>query len=262
LDWGLASLAIELGVPPVGVAEQALYRVWVGEPALPPATAELGLRTMPSLEGLLLLRPDLILINPLNEALRPRLERIAPTFSNQTFTTEHAPLARSRETTRALGDRIGRADAAARLIAAADARIAAARDRLRPAMRQRALLPVALVDGRHFTVYGPGSLFDDVMAVLGMHTAFRGPTNAWGTAVGTIDGLVAGPPTDVAVLDPVPPDAARLIGKDGLLSRLLAATGTRSYRLPPAWAYGGVSAAAGFAERLVDALHDGAGQGS
>ena len=82
LDWGWASTLVALGIDPVGVAELRSYAAWVGEPALQPSTAELGLRTTPSLEILAALRPDLILTNGLNAALRGQLERIAPTLDS------------------------------------------------------------------------------------------------------------------------------------------------------------------------------------
>ena len=67
----------------------------IREPALPEGTTELGLRVTPSLETIVRLRPDLILINALNAGLKARLETIAPTYENRIFSAERAPLAQS-----------------------------------------------------------------------------------------------------------------------------------------------------------------------
>ncbi|MCW6509202.1 iron-siderophore ABC transporter substrate-binding protein [Lichenifustis flavocetrariae] len=253
LDWTLASTLMALGVTPVGVAEQRLYADWVGPPALPSGVIELGLRTGPSFETLAALKPDLIGINPLNESIRSRLEMIAPTFSNSIFSPERAPLDRCKVMTRSLADRIGAQSKADALIERTDAILAAVRQRLAGAA-PRPLLPLNILDARHFNLYGRGSLYADVLRAVGLVSAFDGPTSSWGNAAVGIEALADLPRCDLLVIAPVPHAALRMFEGPSLWSKLLAAKGTRRIMLPAAWAFGDLAAASRFAVDLADAF--------
>lgn len=253
LDWGWTATLIALGAVPVGAAERRAYTAWVATPPLPAATAELGLRAAPSLDTLAALRPDLILTNSLDAPIRPMLERIAPTLDNPTFTAARTPLADARAAARLLGDRIGRREAAETLVADIEARLAAAAARL-AGRHRRPLVPIQVADRRHLTVYGPGSLFADVLAALGLLSGFPGPTGLWGAATLEVTRLAEMPAADLLLLDPVPPGAGTLVEGPNLLTALLAVTGRRLLRLPPAWAYGDLTAAARFGDLVADAL--------
>lgn len=241
LDWGWASTLIAMGGTPVGVAEQRLYADWVRTPALPAGVVEVGLRTNPSFEALVALKPDLILTNPLNEIIRTRLERIAPTLDNPTYTASATPLASAKAAARALSMRIGRQDAAEAVVAQTEDRIARARLRLGE-NRWTSLLPVTIVDRRHLVLYGRGSLFTDVLLALGLRNDFAEPTSLWGTANRAVADLGSLRQTDVLVVEPIPPAADRLLKSPSLLTSLLAAKGDRAYRLPPAWSFGDLTA--------------------
>ena len=253
LDWGWAATLMALGVDPVGVAERRSYAAWVGEPALPATTAELGLRTTPSLETLASLRPDLILTNSLNAPLRAQLERIAPTLDSPIFTESRTPLANARSATRLLGDRIGRRGAAETWIADSDRRFAAVRERLAPC-RGQALIPMQMLDHRHVTYYGRGSLYGDVLETIGLRSAFPGPTSPWGHHSDDLASLATLPLADLLLVAPLPPALPALTNGASLMAGLLAAGHRRLYRLPPAWVFGELTAATRFAELVGDAL--------
>ena len=253
LDWGWAATLVALGVAPVGVAELRSYAAWVGEPALPATTAELGLRTTPSLEILAALRPDLILTNSLNAALRTQLERIAPTLDSPIFTESRTPLANARLAARLLGDRLSRQTAAESWIADSDRRFAALRERLAP-FRGQALIPMQMLDRRHVTYYGRGSLYGDVLDTIGLRSAFPGPTSLWGHHSDDLVSLATLPPADLLLVAPLPPALPALKDGASLMASLLAAGSRRLYRLPPAWVFGELTAATRFAELVADAL--------
>lgn len=253
LDWGWASTLVALGVPPAGVAECRSYAAWVGEPALPPGTAELGLRTTPSLETLAALQPSLILTNGLNALLRPQLERIAPTLDSPVFGPNRTPLANARTAARRLGDRLGQPGAAEAWIARSDARFAAARARLAP-MAGRPVVPMQFVDARHVTYYGRGSLYGDVLGELGLVSAYPGETSQWGHHGGDVASLAALPPADLLIVAPLPPQSVALLDGPSLVASLLRIGGRRAYRLPSAWTFGELAAATRFAGLVADAL--------
>ncbi|MDX7951275.1 ABC transporter substrate-binding protein [Lichenihabitans sp. Uapishka_5] len=258
LDWGWASTLIAMGLAPVGVTETRLYADWVGEPALPPGTAELGFRTAPNLETLLLLRPDLILTSDLNAALQPQLERIAPTFESRVFADNRRPLLNARADVSRLGVRLGREAAAETWLAESARRFAAARSRL-SGLQGHPVVPVQFVDDRHLIYYGAGSLYGDVIVALGLRSAYPGATSQWGHRSDDLASLASLPPADLLLVAPVPPASEAALTGPSLLASLIAAAGRRAYRLPQCWTFGELAAATRFAEQLVDALalHDG-----
>ena len=76
LDWACAETAQALGVTPVGMAQLADYRLWSGDMPMPDSVVDVGLRMEPNLELIRALRPDLILLSPMQQASVPLLERI------------------------------------------------------------------------------------------------------------------------------------------------------------------------------------------
>ncbi|NPD14736.1 ABC transporter substrate-binding protein [Xinfangfangia sp. D13-10-4-6] len=81
LEWLATEMCLSLGVAPLGVADLALYKEWVGFGQAQLADAQtLGARQQPGLEAIRRLQPDLILGSVLrNQGLRQQLQEIAPT---------------------------------------------------------------------------------------------------------------------------------------------------------------------------------------
>lgn len=253
LDWAMTMSMLDLGVPPVGIAEQRLYAHWVGTPAIPPGIAEVGLRDAPSLETLVALRPDLILVNPLDTPLLARLERIAPTLMNTTFSVERMPLKRARGVLRDLAVRVGRSRQAEALIDAADAAIVAARRRVAP-HGALPVIPLSAADGRHLTVYGPGSLYHDVLVAMGLSPGAVGTTGLWGQRTVAVPEMAGLLPAVLLVIAPLAPAARASLEGPGLWRALLAARGGRQVIVPACWAYGTAVSAGRFATLVADAL--------
>src|SRR3712207_5977723 len=55
LDWTVAETLIALGEKPCAVGDVKSYQQWVGEPALPENTLDLGIRLQPNPEQIFLL---------------------------------------------------------------------------------------------------------------------------------------------------------------------------------------------------------------
>ncbi|RUU06055.1 iron-siderophore ABC transporter substrate-binding protein [Mesorhizobium sp. USDA-HM6] len=249
IDWGTAETLLALGITPLGLAETAGYRDWVG--ALPPDVAELGLRATPSLEYLAALKPEVILSTPQFTAIEPVLGKIAPVISLATFTDDLAPYRHAQENTRRLGALLGREQASANLIAATDAQIAKLKDAIGTA-RTRPVLVLYFQDDRHSWVFCRGSLFDDVLKRAGLKNAWMGRGNFWGFANAGVDQLFAIRDVAVLVIEPMPPAVrAKLAARDGLLGQLPAfATGNYEI-LPSVWGFGGLPSAGRFADLLL-----------
>ena len=251
IDWGTAETLLALGVAPLGLAETAGYRDWVGEPALPDTVAEIGLRATPSLEYLAALKPDVILSTPQFGAIEPVLGRIAPVISLATYTTDLEPYRHARENTRRLGALAGRDQAAADLIADTDMRIAKLKDAI-GASQTRPVLVLYFQDDRHAWVFCRGSLFDDVLRRAGLTNAWTSDGNSWGFANAGVDQLFAIRDAAVLVIEPVPPAVrAKLARRDGLLTQLPAFAPGNYAILPSIWGFGGLPSAGRFADRLL-----------
>lgn len=89
LSWELAEQMIELDAPLIAIADVKGYQEWVVKPALPSNIEDLGGRAEPNLEKIAQLKPDLILINALQEPLLKRLQQIAPVMIFNAFSSDH-----------------------------------------------------------------------------------------------------------------------------------------------------------------------------
>ena len=242
LDFGLAETLLALGVVPVGLPGPADYRRWVVDPALPDGVADVGQRTQPNLELLAALAPDVILTVPEHDAVLPQLHRIAPVLRVPLHTPQQRPWDRSVEAARAVGTRLGRADAAEQLIAAVEQRHAAARAAL-AGRAVRPLLLASFLDPRHLRVYGAGSILQAGLDRLGLSNAWTGRTSVWGS---TMVGLEALAPLEDAVLfaiDPQPPDLAAVLDASPLWRALPFVRARRVFTLPPVLMFGTLPAA-------------------
>lgn len=242
LDFGLAETLLALGVVPVGLPGPADYRRWVVDPALPDGVADVGQRTQPNLELLAALAPDAILAVPEHDAILPQLHRIAPVLRVPLHTPQQRPWDRSVEAARAIGTRLGRADAAEQLIVAVERRHAAARAAL-AGRAVRPLLLASFLDPRHLRVYGAGSILQAGLDRLGLSNAWTGRTSVWGSATVGLEALA---PLEDAVLfaiDPQPPDLAAVLDASPLWRALPFVRAGRVFALPPVLMFGTLPAA-------------------
>lgn len=241
LDWAMAETLAALDAPLIAVAEAPLYAQRVVRPALPPLVRDVGLRSWPNLEALRALQPDLIVTMEGYGVAPDRLARIAPVRALPLYSAERRPLELARRAVTDLAALTGRAPHGGRLLARLD------RATARPVAIDRPLLIVKFADDRLLDVYGPGSLFHDVLAPMGLRNAFDGPTNSWGFATAGLDQLARHPQARLVIIAPAPP--ARLT--DSALWRALPQVRAgRVTILPPVWVFGGVPSAIRFADLL------------
>ncbi|WP_425459607.1 ABC transporter substrate-binding protein [Halomonas nitroreducens] len=251
LDWTLAETLVALGTPPRAVAQVEAYHAWVGEPALPDTTTDLGLRSQPNLELLAGLMPERILISPMFANLTPRLQRIAPVESLPLYSPGRDTWSEMRQLTRSLGRLVERPEAATRLIEDTEARLDTLRQRLTETTPP--LLVVQFMDSRHVRVFGTGGLYQAVLDRLGLDNAWSGPTNAWGFSLVGIEAL-AGIDARLAVVEPYPAGVHEALAEGGLWQHLVETSRGAPIVLPPVWSFGALPSATRFAELLVTAL--------
>ncbi|WP_375459408.1 ABC transporter substrate-binding protein [uncultured Enterovirga sp.] len=253
LEWSIVSMLLSIGVLPVGIGETGPYRTWVSAPELPPGIVDVGIRNEPSLEALAALRPDLILVSPLSRSIVPLLQAIAPVREIATFTEERAPLRLYERELRALAREFGRAAEAEQVIETSVDLFGRLQARLAP-LADRPVLVGNFLDARHIRVFGPGSLFDDVLGRVGLRNAWTRPGNVWGFELAGIEALGAYPDSRIAIVEPVPPDVRLTGSRPSLWTSLAPVRAGRVVVLPPAWPFGDLLAGQRFAAKLAAAL--------
>ncbi|WP_310633393.1 ABC transporter substrate-binding protein [Paraburkholderia sp.] len=261
MDFGLTEMLLTLGVTPLAASVPDWYRRTNVEPPLPASVIDIGLLYQPNFELLEQLRPDLLLLTPAHAPMRTQLERIAPTLTLALSAPGVEPWRQIAYETRRLASVLDRVPQAELAIQHADAQLSAARSRLDTGGEAGApLFVVEFIDDRHLLVYGPGSLFGDVMTRMGVRNAWRGATNARGYAVIDFTRLADAADTSDAAgarlvyLDPLP-DAARATLAHGVLWHSLPfARAGRVAGMPKVSQGGALYSGARFARQLADVL--------
>lgn len=108
LEWRPTELLMALGVPPMGAAELYNYGLWVGEPALPASTVDVGLRTEPNIELIIQMKPSLMLYSSGYGPSVNTLNKIAPSMGFAFSDDRGKPLTVARESLMQLAGRLDR----------------------------------------------------------------------------------------------------------------------------------------------------------
>lgn len=248
LDWDLLEQLLALQVTPVGAAEVAGYRQWVGQPVAPDALRDVGTRAEPNLETIAALHPDRIVASAAQQDLLPLLRRIAPVCYLPNFRQQddEAPVALAHLQT--LAQLFHREAQAQRLLTALDQQLTRQRARLRAALGNAP--PVALIRFSSLTsvfLYTRHSTVHYVLTRLGLTPFGDLPPAPWGLALRRLNALQH---HDGYLLYLRPfPQEARL--HDAVLWQALPAVRLgRVNAVQPVWNYGGVIAL----QRLADAI--------
>lgn len=253
LDWALTETMIVLGHDPIAVVAAADWPRFVVEPALPATTADLGLQQEINFELLAYLSPDLVLISPFLQRLAPQIELIAETVNLSIYEDTGSPLALRETVTRDLGARLGRDAEASRFLSetAADFDALAARA---ASLQPRPILVVTFVNSRHVRVYGPASLFHNVLSRLGMQNAWTREVGYFGFDMVGIEELATIGDAHLVTFDPVPAGVLPRLAESPIWLQLDFARFDRISILPPVLMFGALPSALRFGRLLIDEL--------
>nr|WP_282706389.1 iron-siderophore ABC transporter substrate-binding protein [Pseudomonas syringae] len=164
LFQGASDTAVALGVTPCGVvdswSEKPMYRYL--RPALA-AVPHVGLETQPSLEDIVLLKPDLIV------ASRFRHQRIAPLLEQISTVLMLEEVFEFKRTLAMMGAALQRQKLAIELLGQWQQRVAALRGQLQAKFTGRWPITVSVLDIRedHIRSYLPASFAGSVLSELG-----------------------------------------------------------------------------------------------
>ena len=253
LEWLPTELMMALGVAPMGTAEMYNYGLWVGEPALPASTVDVGLRTEPNLELMIQMQPSLILYSSGYGPAKEEMERIAPTMGFSFSDDGGKPLTMARKSLLQLAERLDRQPQAQQHLAEFDAVIAQTKKHVAGRL-QRPVLLMSLLDPRHALVFGKGSLFLEVMDELGIVNAWQGETNFWGSAVIGIERLATLKDVDAICFAHGDDALTQQVTSTPLWQSFSFVKENRFRRVPQVWFYGATLSAMRFCRSLDSAL--------
>ncbi|WP_454918343.1 ABC transporter substrate-binding protein [Xanthobacter sediminis] len=260
LDWALLETLLSMDIEPVAAAELVLFRQVAVEPHVPARVIDIGLRGAPNFEALLRARPSLIFNSNYYVAADPKLRLIAPVETLSVYVRGGRPFARATDAAVRLAEAAGRPEASAALIAEIDATLARCRAAL-TSWPARPLLVINLGDARHFRVFGPDSMFGEVLARLGLVNAWREGTSYAASAPVGLEALARFADAHIVILPPVPPDARRVLPESALWQALPNVREGRVTTLASMNPFGGLPTAGRFARLLSAALLHPAGTG-
>lgn len=252
LEWLPVELLLALGITPYGVADVPNYRLWVNQPPLPDSVIDVGLRTEPNLELLTEMKPSFMVWSAGYGPAPEKLARIAP-GRGFSFSDGKKPLAVARQSLQEMAQLLNLQTAAERHLAQYDTVIAS----LKPRFIHRGARPVlltSLLDSRHMLVFGPNSLFQDVLDEYGIPNAWQGETNFWGSTAVGIDRLAAYKDVDVLCFDHGNAKEMDALMSTPLWQAMPFVRAGRFQRVPAVWFYGATLSAMYFARILDTAL--------
>lgn len=253
LDWALLETLLAMGIAPVAAAELVLFRAVAVEPPVPPSVVDVGLRGTPNFEALRLARPDLIFSSNYYAAAEPKLRLIAPVETISVYVPGEPPFARAEEAALRLGAATADEAAARRLIAGTHAELGRYKDRLKGG-DGRPLIIINLGDARHFRVFGPDSMFGEVLVRLGLANAWSARTYYSASAPIGIEALARFPEAWIVVLPPVPAEAMRILPGSAVWNAFPSIRAGRLIKLDSVNPFGGLPTAQRFARLLTQAL--------
>lgn len=194
LEWGEAETLVSLGVMPVGVADVKGYGTWDVAEKLDASVKDVGTRAEPSIDAIVALKPDLVVMNGAGGAsLADQLSKTVPVLVT-TGADASRQMDRLRDDVNLLATATGTQDRAATLLGHMDSVIADG----------KAALAKAGVDGSPFLIadgwmqgstvairmFAKGSQMSDIAEELGLHNAWTKPGDKqWGLAQTDVEGL-------------------------------------------------------------------------
>ncbi|MES1934892.1 iron-siderophore ABC transporter substrate-binding protein [Salinisphaera hydrothermalis] len=252
VDWGLAQDLIAMGVTPLAVGQTSGYETWVGQPKLPPATHNLGLRSQPNLELLSQLDPDRILITGMYAALKPKLAAVAPVTTVDVYFTPGPVWDKTVAAAKKLGRITHRPQAAQALIQRTEEAVRHAAQRLPDDVAP--LLVIQFSDAQHVYVFGRGSLIGATLQRMGLTNAWQGETSRWGSAQIPLSRLASVQTGRVVVMGPIPVGLRQRLAHNRLWQSLATVRNAPVIYIPGVWSFGGLPSASRFARLVTAAL--------
>lgn len=253
VDWALLETLLALGHTPAAAVELRLFRRLAVEPAVPETVADLGLRGSIHFERVAAVRPDVVYGSNYSAWAHAMLERIAPVRMLTIYEAGADPYPRAVAALHAIAADLDREARARAYHAETERRIEAARIRLAP-HAGRPLLIANLGDARHFRAFGEDSMFGEMGRRLGFANAWGPRTSYSATAPVGIERIAEMGEAILAIVGPVPPEAAATLPDSAHWNAMPPVRDGRVVVLDPVNPFGGLPAARRFVRLLAQGL--------
>ncbi|WP_412543268.1 iron-siderophore ABC transporter substrate-binding protein [Longispora sp. K20-0274] len=260
LEWGEAEMLVTLGVQPVGVADVKGFGTWVTAVKLDPAVKDVGTRGEPSVDAIVALRPDLVVMEVERDSpLVAQLEKFVPVIVAKGADATR-DLDRMREDLTMIATAVGRTAEAKTALAGFDTALAAGRERI--AKANAAGKQFAMADGWKegssisIRMFGQGSFVSQLAIQLGLRNAWTGKVDErWGLGNTDVEGLSAIRDTDLRFFynasDGDDVFATGLAG-NAIWDSMAFVKSKQVHRNPDGiWTFGGPASARQFVNQLV-----------
>lgn len=195
LEWAEVEMLVTLGADVVGVADPEGYATWNASAELDEDTEDVGFRAEPSIDSIMALDPDLVVLErDGGDALIEQMEKAGVPV----LITEGSDASRNLERMRAdftmIAQAVGREDDAAKILDDLDESFAETRQAISEAGNDGATF--ALADGWlegsnvNIRMFAQGSLFSDVAEEVGLENAWREQGDEmWGLMTTDVEGI-------------------------------------------------------------------------
>ncbi|MEV4621634.1 iron-siderophore ABC transporter substrate-binding protein [Asanoa sp. NPDC049573] len=196
LEWGETEILASLGVMPVGSADNKGFAVWDTAVTLDPSVKDVGTRGEPSVDSVVALQPDLVVMEAERGApIVAQLEKYVPVLVT-IGSDARRNLDRLRDDVTMIATAVGKKAEGDGLLADLDARIASAKTEL--ASAGAAGKPFAMADGWKegstvsVRMFGRGALVSDLGTAIGLRNAWTTAGDPqWGLGQTDVEGVKA-----------------------------------------------------------------------
>ena len=251
-DWGNAATLTAMGYPPIATGDVRVWDRWVGKPALPSDTIDLGIRYQPNAELVAQLPVDLVVDNSFYQHARNLYGDVPAESIMFAAKGEIANWADYTEPTRKLGELIHEPKLAEDYIAKSKKDISLASARLQqryPNVKKFAV--VQFVDANNMRMYVANSLFQPALKGMGKELDVLGKGNQWGfVSIRMGDLAQLDNETCLLIINPLSPITRAEIDDSLIWQRLSYGNERCVGELPPVWIYGGMSSLVSLANNL------------
>jgi iron complex transport system substrate-binding protein len=198
LEWSETEALVTLGVMPSGVADVDGYSTWVGTSApLADDVTDVGTRQEPSVDSIVALDPDLVIMEDRGNPLAEQLEEYVPVIVVQGADASRN-IEQMKENFTTIAAAVGKDDEAAQVLGDFDTALAEGRQRIADAGLDgdRFAMADGWMEGSSVSIrmFGEGSLVSDLAEEFGLENAWTEEVDAeWGLGQTDVEGLAALP---------------------------------------------------------------------
>lgn len=196
LEWAEVEMLSTLGADLVGVADPKGYSTWNQAEPLPDSVEDVGLRAEASVDSIVALEPDLVVLEAeRGSPLTRQLEKYVPVIVTSGSDASRN-LDRMRDDFTMIAQAVGATDEAEEILAELDDKLAEGRRRMEDAGAAGTTFAMAdgWIEGSNVNIrmFGEGSLFSDVAEELGLENAWKGKVDPmWGLGTTDVEGITA-----------------------------------------------------------------------